>query len=1212
MTAYARANPAHWWRPTRWGRLRGSTAAMFISPLRRISMLCVLIVLTLIIGGYLYITNPQRASLLAQRLLSRAIGSAVTIGRTQISLSGTLLLDDVTLHTKLPDGTDTELFHATSLEVRLDWFSLLSGNARASQVLAYHPTLSLVEDRATGRWNYETLQRAESKSLAAESAASTPAKPKTPMQLPYIVLREATLQWEQSAGGRITQTAATTIDGQLAPDPDFVSVYNLRIDEHAEGNAAPASVKGIWDLNNGSFSATTSPIDLGELNIHSLPQAVSGWLADHALRGRVDYIRLAMDRETGITLSAALSGVSWLQEIPESVTQVPGTHVISIDDISGTLSINLSHGHVEVKDLRGRVLGQDLAADVTVDGLSADAPFDLEMQLPRGHFSLPYPDLFDDIPLAHDITQRLRPRGDFSLVASVKRTRWNGDVLTDALVTCLHMQARFAEFPYPLTDVNGSIHYIQDHIEITRLVAKAGESDVIVSGMAGTTPDNQVIDMSVRVPEGHIDERFAWCLPMNLKPTWDQFNPSGTAEIICHVQRANGTINPDIHVTISPQDISATYAGFPVPLKHVQGKIEFSDQETDVESLTGVPADGSGGRFTCSGAVHYPKDQPGTILPDLKIAATNFLFTHELLSALPESYRKWLTRAGIQGRVTLEGAITPDQHDDPTFAGTVALTGGTLQPPQFGVTLRDVTAGVTLQPDLITLTQLDGHLDNQPDAKLHVSGALSTADQRESAALAVQWQHIAIPEHPPTGLPARWADRWNTYHPAGMVSGDASATFDLTAVARSGQTTPTAAGSILQQSLKKYSGHLQLIKGHVAAESWPAGLNDVTGNVTVDPHQVVLSDVSVHSDGATMRASGTIELPSHDAALAVDIDSPQFPEAWLVKLPEAVHGAIEGQHVTGAAELHVPRLEYHAHDPDFHGPVWAFQGTVGTKHFATAGKTPVSADALAISGQGVLPASGQPQFDGKVTGSNIVLMNRAIATLSADVHTDTVKHQITVDPITALVAGGTASGAVDIPLGPPVGYDVRLVLNGADLGKLMTANDTAKAPAGTGTVDAGLSITGTFGKTQNRAGRGNVLVKNAKLYDVPLTIGAVQLLTLRLPMARAFDRAIIAYTIDGDVLKFDRIVLGSSNLDLAGIGTVNLKTDALDLNFVTRTPHDWNIPIVSDLVQTVRDQLLQIHVGGTIAKPRIDPVPLSAITGPLSDLLNGKPAAPDK
>ena len=86
-------------------------------------------------------------------------------------------------------------------------------------------------------------------------------------------------------------------------------------------------------------------------------------------------------------------------------------------------------------------------------------------------------------------------------------------------------------------------------------------------------------------------------------------------------------------------------------------------------------------------------------------------------------------------------------------------------------------------------------------------------------------------------------------------------------------------------------------------------------------------------------------------------------------------------------------------------------------------------------------------------------------------------------------------------------------------------------------------------------------------------------------MDRSFDRAAISYYLQNGVMHFERIVLESPHMRLAGGGTMGLEDRKLDLSLTSDNPDGLKLGPVTDLIDGLRDQFITIRVTGTLDKP---------------------------
>ena len=111
------------------------------------------------------------------------------------------------------------------------------------------------------------------------------------------------------------------------------------------------------------------------------------------------------------------------------------------------------------------------------------------------------------------------------------------------------------------------------------------------------------------------------------------------------------------------------------------------------------------------------------------------------------------------------------------------------------------------------------------------------------------------------------------------------------------------------------------------------------------------------------------------------------------------------------------------------------------------------------------------------------------------------------------------------------------MLHDADLSRLLlpkAATDEERKRIGDGRVSATLAVQGTFGDRPDRTGRGELIIRDGKIYNVPLAMGLMQVVTLRLPVARAFNQAAMSYYLRDNKVTFEKFLLESPSINLAG------------------------------------------------------------------------------
>ena len=409
----------------------------------------------------------------------------------------------------------------------------------------------------------------------------------------------------------------------------------------------------------------------------------------------------------------------------------------------------------------------------------------------------------------------------------------------------------------------------------------------------------------------------------------------------------------------------------------------------------------------------------------------------------------------------------------------------------------------------------------------------------------------------------------------------------------------------------------------IGHKDWPGDLDKIHGTMDITPGAVAMSEMSAVMDGAMLRWQGNYGMDSGAVTLSGEAVADRFPEGWIAKLPAGISKNLDAKRADTALTLKVDSLAREGTDKP-----WNFEATLEAQNLGATAPMVMLAENVAITGKGSFDPekakSGEAfDFDGKLSAQNLNVVDHVIDTLTADVTATSAAHEVMLSALTGKVAGGTLQGAIHVrtageinPATAPAtapdtmpaegGYQADLTLSDADFPRLVLpaiATEEERKKIGEGRVYASLSLQETFGTNADRTGRGELTVSDGKIFNVPLSMGLMQVATLRLPVADSFDHASLSYYLRDDKVTFERILLESQGIDLAGLGTLSIKDKSLEMSFITETPHEVYVPILTPIIQATRDQLLQVSVTGTLANPKIVPVPLSAIAATLKNIL---------
>lgn len=197
--------------------------------------------------------------------------------------------------------------------------------------------------------------------------------------------------------------------------------------------------------------------------------------------------------------------------------------------------------------------------------------------------------------------------------------------------------------------------------------------------------------------------------------------------------------------------------------------------------------------------------------------------------------------------------------------------------------------------------------------------------------------------------------------------------------------------------------------------------------------------------------------------------------------------------------------------------------------------------------------------------------------------------------VTARFYGGTAYLDAWVLDGTPAQYSIRARVLGGDLARFAREVVGGQERV-SGIVHAGLNLSGAGEGTHTLRGDGYVQLREADIYQLPLMVALLKVVSLQPPGKSAFTSSDIDYRIEGENIYFDRINFLGDAISLLGRGEMNFDRH-IRLTFrsvVGRS--DRRLPLISDVIGGATQQLLQITAEGPLHAPHIRTETLPDVT----------------
>lgn len=225
---------------------------------------------------------------------------------------------------------------------------------------------------------------------------------------------------------------------------------------------------------------------------------------------------------------------------------------------------------------------------------------------------------------------------------------------------------------------------------------------------------------------------------------------------------------------------------------------------------------------------------------------------------------------------------------------------------------------------------------------------------------------------------------------------------------------------------------------------------------------------------------------------------------------------------------------------------------------------------------------------------------------------------VTVPVLSAVVHGGRLAGEAVLRLPTRAGearmYDATVQLSGLRFASVLEDFKTDKAlfpsvaeeaaPDGSrGLLDASLSLSGRVGDAASRRGRGSGRVAGGRIVSLPLLVPVVKFANLQLPIDERLDYGRAEFFLDGSTVNFEQLSISSQSVGIYGLGTMQMPGMDLDLRFRARTR--TRIPVISSIMDGIRDEIMTTVVRGKLSDPQIGNKSL-AKTGQVLERVMGK------
>jgi hypothetical protein len=757
------------------------------------------------------------------------------------------------------------------------------------------------------------------------------------------------------------------------------------------------------------------------------------------------------------------------------------------------------------------------------------------------------------LEIAYDPTGS--PAWQFSATTDLRQGRW-----------------QTASLPEPLTDVSATIGVDNQGLNIENFVASYGTATLRLACQRFGWQPSAHLRITADAQRLQLNRKLFAALPASLRGLWTKFQPVGHANVALKLDYDGSRWHPDAVVRLTGASLSAEK--FPYRIDRTTGTIRVKEKNVsfDLRAYSGSHAIKVDGQL----------DSPGPNWTGwARVRGREIDADKRLIAALPPRGRKVVESLHSSGaKFHFDWQCWRDEPGPPKPCQQLdlELVGGSICYEKFRYPLDNVRGRVEWRNNRWQLKELSAmnHM-----GRVGLSGRLVPVEAGHQLVLDIRANNVPIDDELRSALQPAVQRVWDDLKPKGRINLTAKAVHvtgqadaDVEVVIQPVEATVSIDPVYFQYHLDQLQGAIKYHQGQV---EWKA--------------------VQGRHGSTTIRSAARFQAdPSgrwHIDFSQIEADRLRADRDLLAALPTDLRRAVSQLAPTGPINMN-GSLSLDRGGPS--APVtstWDLRFDVQQTNLNCGVQLDNVRGSVRIRGKSDgqrVEANGQLSLDSlnfngfqftKVRGPIWIEKDRVL--LGKWVGRE---RKSTPQHLTATLHGGTLLADGWVTLGDRPKFALQAALSDGDLAQLAKENIRGRHHL-KGKIYATASVEGTGQSVHTLTGSGKIHLRDADVYELPVVVSLLKVLSARLPDTSAFTESEMSFRIQGDHLYFDQLDLMGDAVNLYGKGTVDFQKN-LSLVFHTnfrssRLP----LPLVRNVLGQASQQILQIHVDGTFDKANI-------------------------
>ncbi len=746
-----------------------------------------------------------------------------------------------------------------------------------------------------------------------------------------------------------------------------------------------------------------------------------------------------------------------------------------------------------------------------------------------------------------------------------------------------------SKLPFDVTDMKAAFYADEKGFTVKSLEAHGGSTLLRGSGVVfgwSMSSDFQFLLEAERLMLGRQWESF---LPTEAAEHWRKLLPAGEVDVRAELTRSEGIIEP--RVSVRCRNLSLTHYRFPQRLDRTVGTVVLEGKSLSLY-LTGQ----AGGQpVQVSGA--FQLDSSGSV-GHVEVRGEAMRISDSLLAAMPPRSADIVRKLRASGTFDFlfRHERAPHLKDKKSNSLGIRLTDCSMAYAGFPYPLTKVSGSIRMHDDKWTIQDVTGVNDV---GVVRCTGSLIRSDDDGQLTLELTGTGVVLERELRDSLPIGMQQIWDDLDPRGNA--------DFTAIIRhrlKNRSTKVEVEAI---------PHRQTVS--IEPAWFPYRLEQLKGRLVLKDGVLRFEGVRGIHDRTSVGAEGTCRFLAdggwHVSFESLVADRFRADHDVVQALPAGLQQAINLVNPSGLLSL--------AGTLDIYSVPSAGRSSQAGNDVLTSIATPAARWDLNLdmeqgsvdvgvplehvhggvrlcgeSDGNVWQSKGELNVDSamwhgvqmtRITGPIAMSNDGAQFGMSASGLDDRPRR------LQAQVAGGTLALDGRASTDDIGSFAVAMSLNGADLerlsGGMLNFRSGADAQRPRGRVSGTLELSGSRNGAHSLTGRGQMRLKEATIYELPVVVALLKVLRVKAPDRNAFGSSLVDFKIEGPHAILETVELSGDAISLVGAGELDIDGE---IHLVLRSimgDSQQQLPAMKRFLGGASGQFLLIHVDGTLASPEI-------------------------